>query len=112
MSGAPRDPKSKQSGGDLKISLTPAGLFVVAMIVFFFAGGIFVSHHPLCSRPYQAGAVPNRPYAVVSGEAEFKKLFEDPTVALVVAAYADKQGSDEQNLQISKERATNLMKIL
>jgi outer membrane protein OmpA-like peptidoglycan-associated protein len=43
---------------------------------------------------------------------EFKKLFEDPTVALVVAAYADKQGSDEQNLQISKERATNLMKIL
>ncbi len=41
MSGAPRDPKSKQSGGDLKISLTPAGLFVVAMIVFFFAGGIF-----------------------------------------------------------------------
>jgi hypothetical protein len=34
MSGAPRDPKSKQSGGDLKISLTPAGLFVVAMIVF------------------------------------------------------------------------------
>jgi flagellar motor protein MotB len=43
---------------------------------------------------------------------EFKKLFEDPTVVLVVAAYADKQGSDEQNLQISKERATNLMKIL
>jgi outer membrane protein OmpA-like peptidoglycan-associated protein len=43
---------------------------------------------------------------------EFKKLFEDPTVVLVVAAYADKQGSDEQNLQISKERATSLMKIL
>lgn len=43
---------------------------------------------------------------------EFKKLFEDPTVVLVVAAYADKQGNDEQNLQISKERATNLMKIL
>jgi outer membrane protein OmpA-like peptidoglycan-associated protein len=43
---------------------------------------------------------------------EFKKLFEDPTVVLVVAAYADKQGSDEQNLQISKERASNLMKIL
>jgi len=43
---------------------------------------------------------------------EFKKLFEDPTVVLVVAAYADKQGSDEQNLQISKERGTNLMKIL
>ena len=43
---------------------------------------------------------------------EFKKLFEDPTVVLVVAAYADKQGNDEQNRQISKERATNLMKIL
>lgn len=39
-------------------------------------------------------------------------MFEDPTVVLFVAAYADKQGSDEQNLQISKERATNLMKIL
>jgi hypothetical protein len=41
MSDPRRDPKSKQPGGDLKISLTPAGLFVVAMIVFFFAGGIF-----------------------------------------------------------------------
>jgi hypothetical protein len=36
MSGPPRDPKSGQSRGDLKISLTPAGLFVVAMIVFFY----------------------------------------------------------------------------
>jgi outer membrane protein OmpA-like peptidoglycan-associated protein len=43
---------------------------------------------------------------------DFKKLFEDPTVVLVIAAYADKQGSDEQNLQISRERATNLMKVL
>jgi hypothetical protein len=43
---------------------------------------------------------------------EFKKLSEDPTVVLVIAGYADKQGSDEQNLQISKERATGLMKIL
>jgi hypothetical protein len=34
MSGPTRDPKSKQSSGDLKISLRPAGLFVVAMIVF------------------------------------------------------------------------------
>jgi hypothetical protein len=38
MSGPPREPKSKQSGGDLKISLKPAGLFVLVMIVFFFAG--------------------------------------------------------------------------
>jgi outer membrane protein OmpA-like peptidoglycan-associated protein len=275
MSGPPRDPKSK-SGGDLKISLTPAGLFVVAMIVFFFAGGIFayvqlvtrslqsnqgqpvntqkspttgyfsklptVSPTPSTSpsspaatptptptpKPTETSATPTptvvletptptaspelttpsptpnpetpspTPAASAStGEAtteqgaaeplpsvtknpeeeqrvrkevlaridllkeltpkekdylyaqverargftklaiipfvrgrtkpeqyqidhmlsylekpEFKKLFEDPTVVLVVAAYADKQGSDEQNLQISKERATSLMKIL
>jgi outer membrane protein OmpA-like peptidoglycan-associated protein len=270
MSGPPRDPKSGQSRGDLKISLTPAGLFVVAMIVFFFAGGIFAyvqlltrslqnnqgqpanaqkspvtgyfskepSATPLVSpaspattptatpKPTEGPATPTptiavetptptaspelttpsptptpetlspSPTASPSPEAitdqaaeplpsvtknpeeeqrvrkevlaridllkeltpkekdylyaqverargftklaiipfvrgrtkpeqyqidhmlsylekpEFKKLFEDPTVVLVIAGYADKQGSDEQNLQISKERATNLMKIL
>jgi len=269
MSGPPRDPKSKQSGGDLKISLTPAGLFVVAMIVFFFAGGIF-AYVQLLTRSLQSNPPPNTQKSPTSGyfskepaasatasvsaslaatpqptptpipaetpatatptiipetptatpqvttpsptpgpetpspsptassspeasaeqgveplpsvtknpeeeervrkevltridllkeltakekdylyaqverargftklaiipfvrgrtkpeqyqidhmlsyleKPEFKKLFEDPTVVLVVAAYADKQGSDEQNLQISKERATNLMKIL
>jgi OmpA family len=270
MSGPPRDPKSGQPRGDLKISLTPAGLFVVAMIVFFFAGGIFayiqlltrslqsnqgqppntqkspvtgffskepaVSATPFISptsptpmatpKPTESPATPTPTitletptptaspelttpsptpgpetpspspaaspspeasmdqaaeplpsvtknpeeeqrvrkevlaridllkeltpkekdylYAQVErargftklaiipfvrgrtkpeqyqidhmlsymGKPEFKKLFEDPTVVLVVAAYADKQGSDEQNLQISKERATSLMKIL
>jgi outer membrane protein OmpA-like peptidoglycan-associated protein len=267
MSGPPRDPKSKRPGGDLKISLTPAGLFVIAMIVFFFAGGIFAyvqlltrslqGNHPppppniqkspatgYFSKEPAASVTPSAssssptatpqptetppkstptpetptptatpplatptptptpetaepsptpspsPEASADQEAEplptvtknpeeeqrvrkevlarvdllkelsakekdylyaqverargftklaiipfvrgrtkpeqyqidhmlsylekpeFKKLFEDPTVVLVVAAYADKQGSDEQNLQISKERATNLMKIL
>jgi outer membrane protein OmpA-like peptidoglycan-associated protein len=45
-------------------------------------------------------------------KSDYQKLFEDPTVVLVVVGYADKQGSDEQNLQVSKDRATNLMKIL
>jgi outer membrane protein OmpA-like peptidoglycan-associated protein len=270
MSG-PRDPKSKQSGENVKISLTPAGLFVLAMIVFFFAGGIFayvqlVTHSlqrnpppppdALKSSPpgyFSKGPTPSATLSISSGtpqatfaptpkptetpatptptqaletpsptptaspeiitpspsptatptedptpspestaeqgaeplpsvtknaeeeervrkevltridllkeltpkekdylyaqverargftklaiipfvrgrtkpeqyqidhmlsfleKPEFKKLFEDPTVVLVVAAYADKQGSDEQNLQISKDRATNLMKIL
>jgi hypothetical protein len=43
---------------------------------------------------------------------DFQKLFEDPTVVLVIVGYADKQGSDEQNSQVSKDRATNLMKIM
>jgi hypothetical protein len=58
MSGPPREPKSKQSGGDLKISLTPAGLFVVAMIVFFFAGGIF-AYVQLLTRSLQINQSPS-----------------------------------------------------
>jgi hypothetical protein len=58
MSGPTRDPKSKQSGGDLKISLTAACLFVVAMIVFFFAGGIF-AYVQLLTRSLQSNQSPS-----------------------------------------------------
>jgi outer membrane protein OmpA-like peptidoglycan-associated protein len=43
---------------------------------------------------------------------EYQKLYEDPTVVFVVAGYADKQGNEEQNLEISKQRAQVLAKIL
>jgi outer membrane protein OmpA-like peptidoglycan-associated protein len=43
---------------------------------------------------------------------EYQKLHEDPTVVFVVAGYADKQGNEEQNLEISKQRAQVVAKIL
>jgi outer membrane protein OmpA-like peptidoglycan-associated protein len=43
---------------------------------------------------------------------EYQKLYEDPTVVFVVAGYADKQGNQEQNLEISKQRAQVVAKIL
>ena len=43
---------------------------------------------------------------------EYRKLFEDPTVVFVVAGYADKQGNESQNLEISKQRAQVVAKIL
>jgi outer membrane protein OmpA-like peptidoglycan-associated protein len=43
---------------------------------------------------------------------EYQKLYEDPTVVFVVAGYADKQGNEEQNLEISKQRAQVVEKIL
>jgi outer membrane protein OmpA-like peptidoglycan-associated protein len=43
---------------------------------------------------------------------EYQKLYEDPTVVFVVAGYADKQGNEEQNLEISKQRAQVIAKIL
>jgi outer membrane protein OmpA-like peptidoglycan-associated protein len=43
---------------------------------------------------------------------EYQKLYEDPTVVFVVAGYADKQGNEEQNLEISKQRAQAVAKIL
>jgi len=43
---------------------------------------------------------------------EYQKLYEDPTVVFVVAGYADKQGNEEQNLEISKQRAQAVSKIL
>jgi outer membrane protein OmpA-like peptidoglycan-associated protein len=43
---------------------------------------------------------------------EYQKLYEDPTVVFVVAGYADKQGNESQNQEISKERAQVVAKIL
>ena len=43
---------------------------------------------------------------------KYQKLYEDPTVVFVVAGYADKQGNEEQNLEISKQRAQVVAKIL
>jgi outer membrane protein OmpA-like peptidoglycan-associated protein len=43
---------------------------------------------------------------------EYQKLYEDPTVVFVVAGYADKQGNESQNLEISKQRAQGVAKIL
>jgi outer membrane protein OmpA-like peptidoglycan-associated protein len=43
---------------------------------------------------------------------EYQKLYEDPTVVFVVAGYADKQGNQAQNLEISKQRADAIEKIL
>jgi hypothetical protein len=42
----------------------------------------------------------------------FQKLFEDPTVVLVCAGYADRNGSEAQNLEISHRRAENMARIL
>lgn len=42
----------------------------------------------------------------------FQKLFEDPTVVLVCAGYADRIGSEAQNLEISHHRAANMVRIL
>jgi outer membrane protein OmpA-like peptidoglycan-associated protein len=43
---------------------------------------------------------------------EYQKLYEDPTVVFVVAGYADKQGNESQNQEISKQRADVVAKIL
>jgi hypothetical protein len=43
---------------------------------------------------------------------EIAKIFEDPTVVLVLAGYSDLKGSDERNLEISRSRAENLMRLL
>jgi hypothetical protein len=42
----------------------------------------------------------------------FQKLFEDPTVVLVCVGYADRKGSEAQNLEISHRRAENMVRIL
>jgi hypothetical protein len=42
----------------------------------------------------------------------FQKLFEDPTVVLVCAGYADRKGSEAQNLEISHRRAENMVRVL
>ena len=43
---------------------------------------------------------------------EIAKIFEDPTVVLVLVGFSDLKGSDERNLEISRSRSENLVKLL
>ena len=43
---------------------------------------------------------------------EIAKIFDDPTVVLVLVGFSDLKGSDERNLEISRNRSENLVKLL
>jgi outer membrane protein OmpA-like peptidoglycan-associated protein len=43
---------------------------------------------------------------------QIKQMLDDPTLVLVVLGYADKQGADQKNLQISNGRAEAVMEAL
>jgi hypothetical protein len=43
---------------------------------------------------------------------QIAKIFEDPTVVLVFAGFSDLKGSNEHQLEISRDRAENLIKLL
>jgi hypothetical protein len=43
---------------------------------------------------------------------QIKKYLDDPTLVLVILGYADKQGNDQRNLQISNARAQAVMEAL
>jgi len=43
---------------------------------------------------------------------EIAKIFEDPTVVLVLVGFSDLKGSDERNLEISRIRSENLVKLM
>jgi outer membrane protein OmpA-like peptidoglycan-associated protein len=43
---------------------------------------------------------------------EIKKLLDDPTLVLVILGYADKQGDDQKNLQISNGRGQSVIDAL
>jgi outer membrane protein OmpA-like peptidoglycan-associated protein len=45
-------------------------------------------------------------------EPDLRKLLADPTVILIMVGYADKQGEEAKNLEISRSRAENLVKAL
>jgi outer membrane protein OmpA-like peptidoglycan-associated protein len=45
-------------------------------------------------------------------EPEMQKLISDPTVLLVMVGFADKQGEEPKNLQVSRERAESVVKAL
>ena len=45
-------------------------------------------------------------------EPEMQKLIGDPTVLLVMVGFADKQGEEPKNLQVSRERAESVVKAL
>ena len=64
----------------------------------------------------QAGTTP--PAAQTAGlvtnlnEPGLRKLLADPTVMLVMVGYADKQGEEAKNVEISRSRAENVVKAL
>src|ERR1700738_961909 len=43
---------------------------------------------------------------------QIKNLIEDPTLVLVILGYADKQGDEQKNFQISNARALAVMEAL
>ena len=43
---------------------------------------------------------------------QIKQMLDDPTLVLVILGYADRQGDDQKNLQISNARAENVMEAL
>jgi outer membrane protein OmpA-like peptidoglycan-associated protein len=43
---------------------------------------------------------------------QIKKFLDDPTLVLVILGYADKQGDDQKNLEISNSRAQAVMDVL
>jgi hypothetical protein len=43
---------------------------------------------------------------------QIKQMLDDPTLVLVILGYADKQGEDQKNLQISNARAESVMEAL
>jgi outer membrane protein OmpA-like peptidoglycan-associated protein len=45
-------------------------------------------------------------------EPQTEKMLDDPTVVIVILGYADKQGNDQTNLQISTGRAQSVMEAL
>jgi outer membrane protein OmpA-like peptidoglycan-associated protein len=43
---------------------------------------------------------------------ELKPILDDPAAVFVILGYADKQGDEQKNLQISKARADSAVKVL
>jgi outer membrane protein OmpA-like peptidoglycan-associated protein len=64
----------------------------------------------------QAGATPSTAQTAglatdLNGPA-LRKLLADPTVILIMVGYADKQGEEAKNVEISRSRAENVVKAL
>jgi outer membrane protein OmpA-like peptidoglycan-associated protein len=45
-------------------------------------------------------------------ETDMQKLVADPTVLLVMVGFADKQGDESKNLEVSRTRAESVVKAL
>ena len=76
-----------------------------------------LTHTQLAIVPFGAGqTAPNAfqtKYLIESlARPEIAKIFDDPTVVLVLAGYADLKGNETKNLEISRLRAENLVKLL